>query len=90
MKASDVKLKSRAIFQTCNYSLVICRNPFKLSKDFGKWLAVKETKNKGWWLPGGALESGESFSKAALRECKEEAGIDVTLRGILKIDHSSN
>ena len=24
---------------------------------------------------------------AALRECREEAGIDVKLRGILKIDH---
>ena len=33
---------------------------------------------------------GESFSRAALRECKEEAGIDVTLRGILKIDHGLN
>jgi ADP-ribose pyrophosphatase YjhB (NUDIX family) len=25
---------------------------------------------------------------AALRECREEAGIDVILKGILKVDHS--
>ena len=25
--------------------------------------------------------------QAAVRECKEEAGIDVELKGILKIDH---
>ena len=48
---------------------------------------MKETKNRGWWIPGGALEQGESFTMAAIRECREEAGIDVNLRGILKIDH---
>ena len=48
---------------------------------------MKETLNRGWWIPGGAVEQGESFTMAALRECKEEAGIEVTLRGILKIDH---
>ena len=68
--------------------MVICRNPFKESPDYGKWLAVNETKNRGWWIPGGAVDFGESFNVAALRECKEEAGIDVVLKGILKLDHS--
>ena len=87
MKSVDVKSKSRSLIQTCNYGLVICRNPYKKSKDYGKWLSVKETLNRGWWLPGGALEEGESFKMAALRECREEAGIEITLKGILKIDH---
>ena len=87
MKSVDVKSKSRSLLQTCNYGLVICRNPYKKSKDYGKWLSVKETLNRGWWLPGGALEEGESFKMAALRECREEAGIEITLKGILKIDH---
>ena len=67
--------------------MIIVRNPFKESPNYNKWLAVKETRNRGWWIPGGAVDYGESFKKAALRECKEEAGIDVDLKGILKVDH---
>ena len=59
------------------YSLIICRNP-----ETGKFLAVNETKNRGWWIPGGAVDAGQSFSSAAIRECKEEAGIDIELKGI--------
>ena len=39
-------------------------------------------------MPGGALEEGEDFKSAARRECREEAGIDVELKGILQIDHA--
>ena len=80
--------KQRTIFQTCQFGLVIVYNPFKESKDFGKWLAVKESRNRGWWIPGGAVDFGESFQQAALRECREEAGIDVELKGVLRVDHS--
>ena len=51
----------RAIFQTMNYSLVVCRNPFKQSPHFGKWLTVHESNNKGWWIPAGGVEKGETF-----------------------------
>ena len=34
-------------------------------------MAVKETLNRGWWLPAGSLEPGESFIDAANRETKE-------------------
>lgn len=63
------------------------RNPFQDSPDYNKWLAVKESRNRGWWIPGGAVDFGESFMQAAIRECKEEAGIDVNLKGVLKVDH---
>ena len=78
----------RTTFNTFEFALVICRNPFPDSPDFGKWLAVNETKNRGWWIPAGAVDYGESFHAGALRECKEEAGIDVILKGGLKVDHS--
>ena len=31
-----------------------------------------------WATPGGGLESGESFAEAAIREAKEELGIELT------------
>jgi len=36
-------------------------------------------------LPGGRVDPGEKLSVAAIRECKEEAGIDIRLTGILTI-----
>jgi ADP-ribose pyrophosphatase YjhB (NUDIX family) len=34
-----------------------------------------------WTLPGGYIESGESSALAALRETREEAGVDIKLDG---------
>jgi 8-oxo-dGTP diphosphatase len=46
--------------------------------DDKKILLIKNPK-RGWELPGGGVESGESIRNAAIREVKEEAGIDVQL-----------
>jgi 8-oxo-dGTP diphosphatase len=32
---------------------------------------------RGWEMPGGQVEEGESLKEAAIRETKEEAGIDI-------------
>lgn len=69
-------------FMTHNFSLVVCRH------QDGRWLAVKETRNRGWWLPAGLVGQGESFTQAAHREVLEEAGIRVELKGVLRVEHS--
>ena len=50
-----------------------------------KFLSIKETRNRGWWIPGGKVDPPEDIKLAAIRECKEESGIDVDLKGIISI-----
>jgi 8-oxo-dGTP diphosphatase len=43
-----------------------------------KVLLLKRTYgNKGWSLPGGAVDPGETIHQALFRECREELGINV-------------
>ena len=37
-------------------------------------------------LPGGRVDPPESFAQAALRETLEEGGININLKGILRIE----
>lgn len=39
-------------------------------------------------MPAGGLDPGETFPEAALRETREEAGIDITLKGVLRVEHT--
>lgn len=40
------------------------------------FLMVFNPKRKGWEMPGGAVEDGESDSDAMIREFREEAGFE--------------
>lgn len=76
--------KNPNLFFTYNFALVVIKNP-----KTGKYICVEEIKNRGWWLAGGKLDSNESFYQAAIREVKEEAGVDINIKGILRIEHST-
>ncbi len=47
----------------------------------GALLLVHQVYRKRWGVPGGLLERGEEPSEAAVREVREEVGVDVVLIG---------
>jgi 8-oxo-dGTP pyrophosphatase MutT (NUDIX family) len=53
--------------------------------DNGRILLIRRTDNKNWSLPGGAMDIGESIAEAAVRETKEETGIDCEITGLIGI-----
>ena len=55
--------------------------------DEQKGIVLIERKNDphGFALPGGFVETGESVEHAAVREMKEETGLDVELSGIVGV-----
>uniref|UniRef100_K3WVN0 Nudix hydrolase domain-containing protein n=1 Tax=Globisporangium ultimum (strain ATCC 200006 / CBS 805.95 / DAOM BR144) TaxID=431595 RepID=K3WVN0_GLOUD len=65
-----------------SFALVVCHN-----KKYNSFLLVQEFANSGYWLPGGRIDSGENPAEAAIRETKEEAGIDIRLTGMIKIEY---
>ncbi|WP_102275331.1 NUDIX hydrolase [Cytobacillus massiliigabonensis] len=44
--------------------------------DQGEILLIKGPR-RGWEMPGGQVEEGESLKEAAIRETKEESGIEI-------------
>ena len=48
---------------------VVCVSEYK-----GKWIYSKHKERKTWEIPGGHIESGETWQEAAKRELYEETG----------------
>lgn len=46
--------------------------------DANEILLIKSPR-RGWELPGGQVEEGESIQAAAIRETKEESGLDIEI-----------
>ena len=73
---------AREPIPTWNFSVVVVRLGRRV-------LLVHERKHgQACYLPAGRVERGESFALAAVRETREEAGVDVVLEGILRIEHA--
>nr|WP_321256185.1 NUDIX hydrolase [uncultured Pseudodesulfovibrio sp.] len=78
----------------CGEEIEVYRNPtptvdvvILMSSDEGDGVVLIERKNPplGWALPGGFVDYGESCEDAAIREMKEETGLDVELVGLLGV-----
>lgn len=52
-----------------------------VTNEEGKFLLIRHKKLQKWLPPGGHIEANERPDVAALREVKEETGIDVILEG---------
>lgn len=64
------------------YALVVVRLGRRM-------LLVREHEHGGgWYMPAGRVEPGESLSDAALRETLEEAGLRVTLDGVVRVEYT--
>lgn len=51
----------------------------------GRIVLQRRRDNDMWALPGGGMEFGESIAECAIRETREETGLDVKITGIVGI-----
>ena len=56
-----------------------------VTNDVGEILLIRRSDNDNWALPGGAVDIGESLAQAAVRETREESGIDCEVTGLAGI-----
>jgi 8-oxo-dGTP pyrophosphatase MutT (NUDIX family) len=65
-------------------SLVPSANAIVLN-DHEQFLLIRRTDNDNWSLPGGAMDLGETIAQTAVREVKEETGVDCEILSIIGI-----
>ena len=68
----DPKIAVGTIITTPSDRLVLCRRA--IEPGYGKWV-----------FPGGYVDRGETLIAAAMREAREECGLDVRLDGLVNI-----
>jgi ADP-ribose pyrophosphatase YjhB (NUDIX family) len=65
-------------------SIVVAVTVFVTDAD-GRVLLVHRRDNGLWALPGGAQEIGEYVAETAVRETREESGVDVEVAGLIGV-----
>ncbi len=56
-----------------------------VTNDAGDILLIRRSDNDNWAVPGGAIDLGESLTQAAVRETREESGIECEITGLVGI-----
>lgn len=56
----------------------------------GRLLMIRRADNDLYSIPGGQVEPGETLTQAAVREVKEETGIDIEVTGLIGIYSNPN
>ncbi|MDG4768311.1 NUDIX domain-containing protein [Solwaraspora sp. WMMD406] len=70
-------------------SIVVAVTAFVLDED-DRVLLIRRTDNDLWALPGGAQDFGEYIAETAVRETKEEAGVDIEVTDIVGLYTNPN
>jgi ADP-ribose pyrophosphatase YjhB (NUDIX family) len=51
----------------------------------GEILLIRRSDNDNWAVPGGAVDLGESLAAAAVRETREESGVECEITGLVGV-----
>jgi len=68
----DPKVAVGTIIRTTDHEIVLCRRA--IEPGYGRWV-----------FPGGYVDRGEKLEEAAIREAREECGLDVELEGLVSL-----
>ena len=63
------------------------RTAYCVAMKGNEFLMVYNPRRKGWEMPGGRIEKGETSEQAAVRECMEESGYSVTAEAVRNIGY---
>jgi ADP-ribose pyrophosphatase YjhB (NUDIX family) len=70
-------------------SIVVACTVF-VADDQDRVLLIRRTDNDLWALPGGAQDIGEYIAETAVRETREEAGVEIEVTGLIGIYTNPN
>lgn len=70
-------------------SIVVAVTVF-VQDELGRVLLIQRTDNGLWALPGGGQEFGEYIAETAVRETREEAGVEIEVTSVVGIYTNPN